>query len=59
MKECFVCAACCYYCPNSELYELGEAEIKCDECYHNSGDCVDCLFEKSKECPEFKEGENV
>lgn len=59
MKECFVCSACCYYCPNTELYELGEPEIKCDECYYNSGECIDCLFENSKECPEFKEGENV
>lgn len=55
MKECFVCAACSYSCPNPELEELGEPKIECEDCYDNSGECKDCLFENTKFCPETEE----
>ena len=51
---CFVCSACCFYCPNPDLWEMGEPQIKCEECAYNSGLCEDCLFENSKECEKEK-----
>lgn len=49
------CADACTngYCP-AALYEehpeIYERRIDCDECYHNTGDCNDCIFENSEIC---------
>lgn len=41
------------YCP-AALYEehpeIYECRIDCDECYYNTGDCSDCIFENSEMC---------
>lgn len=69
-KKCFVNAHCSCDCPNfqidtaNEKYgygiadDMGLEEINCKHCYYNSGRCEDCLFENSKECPEYKECED-
>ena len=40
------------YCPNA-LYEenpdLSE-RVTCEECYHNTQDCADCIFENTDIC---------
>ena len=65
-KPCFVNAHCCYNCPNfavdefESYYDLpasdaGLERIKCKDCYHNTGNCEDCLFQNTEDCPEVKE----
>ena len=65
-KQCFCNAHCSYDCPNFRADEFedhfdlpaseaGLERIKCKECYLNSGECEDCLFQNSEECPEVKE----
>ena len=64
-KSCFVNGHCCYNCPNAQIdefedyydlpaQEAGLEHIKCKDCYLNSGQCEDCLFQfDPKECPDF------
>jgi len=66
-KTCFVNGHCCYDCPNAAIeafedyYDLpaeeaGYERIKCKDCYLNSGECEDCLFQfDKKECHELNE----
>lgn len=54
---CFTCSACCFWCPNPGLEELGERQIECEECWYNTGHCKDCLFIHSPECEKSKENE--
>lgn len=68
-KPCFVNGHCAYNCPNfqcdefEERFDLPASEagyerIKCKDCYLNSGECEDCLFQfDSKECPEVNSDE--
>ena len=37
--------------------DMGLEKISCKECRYNTGRCEDCLFEHSKDCPEYKESE--
>ena len=65
-KECFVNGHCCYECPNfgvQEVYDkygyrgvvdMGLKEIKCSECLYESGECEDCLFANTVNCPVYK-----
>ena len=65
-KECFVNGHCCYDCPNLEvemvndLYgfgiadDMGLKEIRCIECRYESGECEDCLFANTVNCPIYK-----
>lgn len=64
-KSCFTNAHCCFECPNFQCdefeerfdlpaSEVGLERIKCKDCYLNSGECEDCLFQHSKECPEVE-----
>lgn len=64
-RECFVNAHCAYDCPNfqidiaNERYgygiadDMGLEKVSCKDCRYHSGKCEDCLFEHSKECPEY------
>ena len=64
-RQCFENAHCSYDCPNfqidiaNERYGYGIADdmrfekVNCKDCHYNSGRCDDCLFEHSKECPEY------
>ena len=61
MKGCpgFSADACTNgYCPNA-LYEenpdFGE-RTTCAECYHNTGECSDCIFENSEACVKNAQG---
>lgn len=51
MNECFVCAACAK-CPYPASLEYDEWKMECEDCYKNSGECKDCLFENTEFCPE-------
>lgn len=62
-KSCFVNGHCAYDCPNFQLDEFEEwfdlpaseaglERIKCKDCYFNSFECDDCLFQHSADCPE-------
>ena len=69
-RKCFVTIHCSYDCPNSQIDaandrygygiadDMGIKKINCKDCHYNSGRCEDCLFENSKECPEYKEVED-
>lgn len=69
-NKCFVNAHCCYDCPDfqrqaaDEKYGVGIAddmgfnEIKCKDCYLNTGECKDCLLENSPECPKYGRDKN-
>jgi hypothetical protein len=68
-KPCFVNGHCAYNCPNfqcdefEERFDLPASEagyerIKCKDCYLNSGECKDCLFQNCKECPEVDNNVN-
>ena len=67
-KSCFTCGHCCTdACPNiqydacEQYWGYGIAEdcglerVKCSKCYLNSGECEDCLFQHSKDCPQCGE----
>ena len=66
-ERCFVNAHCSYDCPNlqidiaNERYgygiadDMGLEKISCEDCCYNSAKCSDCLFEHSKDCPEYKQ----
>lgn len=65
-KPCFTNGHCCYDCPNfsvdefEEYFDLpasdaGLERIKCKDCYYNTGNCEDCLFQNTEDCPEVKE----
>ena len=67
-KPCFANVHCSYDCPNFQVdefesyYDLpasdaGLERIKCKDCYLNSGECEDCLFQNCKECPEVEKHE--
>lgn len=70
-KPCFVNGHCCYNCPNANIEEFedyydlpaeeaGYERIKCKDCYLNSGECEDCLFQfDKKECPELSEDKEL
>ena len=66
-KSCFTCGHCCTdACPNiqydacEQYWGYGIAEdcglerVKCSKCYLNSGECEDCLFQHSEDCPEVE-----
>ena len=69
-KQCFVNAHCSCDCPNAEYEmaddrygfgiadDMGLEKVSCKQCYYDTGRCEDCLFEHSKECPEYKEVED-
>lgn len=69
-KPCFVNLHCSSDCPNAEYemaddrYGYGTADdmglerISCKQCRYNTCRCEDCLFEHSKECPEYKGSED-
>lgn len=69
-KQCFVNYHCSLDCPNAEYEmaddrygfgiadDMGLEKISCKQCRYNTGRCEDCLFEHSKECPEYKEVED-
>lgn len=62
-KDCFVNGHCGYDCPNNAVFyiddkygfgiaeDIGFREIKCSECYYESGECKDCLFSNTEHCP--------
>jgi len=64
-KPCFVNFHCSVDCPNFQIdmlsdkfgreivEDIGLKEVNCRDCYYNSCKCDDCLFENSKECPEY------
>ena len=65
-KQCFTNYHCSNgECPNAEREtaddrygygiadDMGLEEISCKQCRYNTGRCDDCLFEHSKECPEY------
>ncbi len=66
-KRCFVNYHCSLDCPNTEYEtaddrygfgiadDMGLEKVSCKQCCYNTGRCEDCLFEHSKECPEYKE----
>ena len=60
-NKCFVNGHCAYDCPNFEIdtledywdlpaQEAGLERIKCKECYLNTFDCEDCLFQNTDMC---------
>ena len=49
-NPCFVNMHCLLECPNFHCEEIGYELILCDNCYFNTGECKDCLLEKSKYC---------
>ncbi|MBQ9461008.1 MAG: hypothetical protein IJU51_03700 [Clostridia bacterium] len=63
-KKCFVNPHCIYDCPNfatdriNDKYgygiadDMGLEEVKCKYCHYETGECEDCLFYGSKDCPE-------
>ena len=67
---CFVNAHCSYDCPNFQIDivndrfgygiadDMGLEKISWRECCYDSGKCDDCLFENSRDCPEYKESED-
>lgn len=67
IKQCFVNRHCAFNCPNAaadyfeEYYDIPAIEAgyerisSCKVCYLNTGECKDCLFEHSENCPEVKE----
>lgn len=65
-KQCFTSYRCSNgECPNAEYEmaddrygygtadDMGLEKIGCKQCRYNTGRCEDCLFEYSKECPEY------
>ena len=68
-KPCFTNGHCAYDCPNFQCNEFekrfdlpaseaGYERIKCKDCYLNTGECDDCLFQNSKDCPEVNESDD-
>lgn len=63
--KCSVNPHCAYDCPNfvidqiNDKYgygiadDMGFEEVKCKDCYYETGECSDCLFEHSEDCPEY------
>lgn len=63
-KQCFVNYHCSIDCPNFQIDliddrygfgiadDMGLEKISCKQCCYNSGKCEDCLFAKTKDCPE-------
>ena len=66
-KPCFTNAHCCFDCPNAaadefeERFDIPASDAgyerieSCKVCYLNTGECDDCLFQNSKDCPEVNE----
>ena len=66
-RQCFLNAHCSYDCLNfqidiaNERYgygiadDMGLEEVNWKDCHYQSGECSDCYFEHSKECPEYSE----
>ena len=64
-KLCFVNSHCSLDCPSAEYEmaddrygfgiadDMGLEKVSCKQCCYNTGRCEDCLFEHSKECPEY------
>lgn len=68
--RCFTAPQCsCSDCPNSwfsvaeerygeAAYDMGFEHVDCKNCYYNTGECKDCMFEGNPEfCPEESEDE--
>ena len=66
-KSCFTNKYCCFSCPNAaadefeERFDIPASDAglerieSCKVCYLNTGECDDCLFQNSKDCPEVTE----
>lgn len=66
-KKCFVNAHCSYDCLNfqidiaNERYgygiadDMGFEKVSCKDCCYNSCECKNCLFEYSRDCPEYEQ----
>lgn len=65
-KSCFTNKHCCFSCPNAaadefeEIFDIPASDAgyerieSCKVCYLNTGECEDCLFQHSKDCPEVE-----
>lgn len=65
-KSCFTNKHCCFSCPNAaadefeERFDIPASDAgyerieSCKVCYLNTGECEDCLFQHSKDCPEVE-----
>lgn len=65
-KSCFTNKHCCFSCPNAaadefeERFDIPASDAgydrieSCKVCYLNTGECEDCLFQNSKDCPEVE-----
>ena len=68
-KNCFSSFHCSYDCPNfqidivNERYgygiadDIGLEKINCNDCFYNSFECKDCIFEHSVDCSDFDQND--